>query len=125
MTIEEKIFAALTADSPTALRVYVDEMPQTPGVVFPLLVFSVITGSDDMHLQGDAGTRDRVVQIDAYAKTRLSADTLAKEAKRLMLASQDFTVNSIDLAPAPRFEPGRDLYRKTFDFGIRYEETSD
>lgn len=119
MTIEEKIFSALTAGSPAPLRAYPDIMPQYP--TYPLLTYIVVAGEDDIHLSGDAGTARRLVQIDAWARTRLGAAQTMATAKQMMLASADFTVGRIDVSGAPTYEPDSQLYRASLEFSVHYE----
>lgn len=119
MIIEEKIFAALTAGSPAPLRAYPDVMPQYP--TYPLVTYIVVGGEDDMYLGGDAGTARRLVQVDAWARTRLGAAETIQIAKSQMLASSDFTVARVDVSGAPTFEPEPQLYRASFEFSIHYE----
>lgn len=119
MTIEEDIFSALTAGSPSPLRAYPDIMPDLP--VYPLITYVIVGGEDDVHLNGSAGTARRLVQVDSWARTRLGAAQQMATAKSMMLASSRFTVGSISVSGAPTFEPDTKLYRASQEFSIHYE----
>lgn len=116
--LEEKVFGALTSDSPP-LRAYPDVGPAH--VILPFLVYTFVAGHQDMHLQGRSGIGMTIVSISAYASTRSSATALVERARDLLLASSDFTVNSIDDPGAERYEPETKRYRATLDFTLRYE----
>lgn len=122
MTLEEKVFAALTDESPS-LRVYPDIAP--PQVMLPFVVYTFVAGSEDVHLQGHSGIGATIVQVSVYASTRLRASEVMEEVKSLMFASTDFTVNGIDLPGADRYEPDTKRYRSTVDFSLRYETALD
>jgi hypothetical protein len=119
MTIEEKVFTALTAGSPAPLRAYPDLMPQYP--TYPLVTYIIVAGEDDIHLNGDAGTARRLVQVDAWARTRLGAAQTMAIAKTQMLAAEDFTVGRVDISGAPTYEPDPELYRASLEFSVHYE----
>jgi hypothetical protein len=119
MTPSEMIFGALTAGSPAPLRAYPDVMPDNP--VFPLVTFMIVAGEDDMHLDGDSGTARRLVQVDAWGRTRLGVEAIIATAKAQMLAASNFTVARVDVSGAPRFEPDSRLYRESLEFSIHFE----
>lgn len=120
MTIEEDVFKALTSGSPAALRAYPDVLPQMP--VLPALTYSVVAGTDEFDLQGPTGLVRRLVQIDSWSTTRSGAATQMREAQLLMLASSDFSVNGMDVAAAPAYEPETKLYRDSVEFIIWKDE---
>lgn len=119
MTIEESIFGALNAGSPPPLRAYPDVMPDYP--VYPLCTYIIVGGEDDVHLNGDAGTARRLVQVDAWARTRLGAGQTIELAKQMMFAATDFTVGAVNVSGAPTYEPDAQLYRGSLEFSIHYE----
>lgn len=113
-SIEEDVFSALTSGSPSALRVYPDTLPQMP--VLPAMTYSIIAGEDDFDLEGPTELIRRLVQVDAWATTRSSVTSMMEEAKTLMLLSTEFTVNAINVAGAPGYEPDTKLYRSSYEF---------
>lgn len=76
-----------------------------PDFTPPLLVIERVGGSHDGYRVHDA-----VIDVDAFAATRQSAETLAWEADRLLLAIQGVThrglvVTRVDVTGAPRAIP--------------------
>ena len=116
MTIEEDVYAALTSGSPASLRVYPDVLPQFP--TYPALTYSVIAGTNDFDLQGPSGLIRRLVQVDAWATTRSGAVAAMNEAKILLLASSDFTIDGADVTGAERYDNETKLYRESYEFII-------
>lgn len=113
MSIEEDVFTALTSGSPV-LRAYPDVLPQM--AVIPAVTFFTVGGDNDFHLQGQSGLVRRVIQIDTWASTRLSADAMMKEVEALMVASTDFQVNAIFVAGVDPYEPDTNRYRTGREF---------
>lgn len=118
-TIAEKVFAALTAGSPSPLRAYPNLMPQYP--VYPLIVYTIVGGEDGVHLQGVDGTSHRLIQIDAWGTTQIGVEQTMEIAKAQMLAADNFTVGRIDVSGAPPYEPDTQLYRASREFSVHYE----
>lgn len=116
MTLREDIFSALTAGSPTPIRAYTDTLP--PKVVLPALTFFVVYGHDDFHLEGRSGLIERLIQMDAWAGTRLGADALMQEALQLMLQSTAFSVTAIAETAAASYEPDTDRYRSSYELTL-------
>lgn len=124
MTIAEDVFAALTSGSP--MRVYVDVLP--PMVVYPALCYSIIAGEDDMDLRGLSGSSRYFVQVDAWATTRLGADSLMAAAQQLMMSATTFQVGSVNVsggtyiggAGVEQYEADTGLYRASKEFSIRF-----
>ena len=123
MTISENIFAALTAGSPAPVRAWTDVMPQYAHL--PLITFFVVGGENDTHLTGAAGTRQRLVQVDAWGRTRIGVEELIEVAESQMRAASTFSVGAVSVSGAVRYEPGAgpgtDIYRESLEFSIRYE----
>lgn len=114
MSLREDIFDALTAGSPL-LRAYPEVLPQT-GAVLPALTYNVVGGHDDFYLDGPSGARRRLLQVDAWAGTRLSADVLIEQAQTLLLESVAFTVNGVSETGADGYEPDTQRYRASREF---------
>ena len=117
MTIEEDFFAAATAGSPT-IRMYPEVMPQQP--VLPAATFTVISGRDDMHIAGKSNTGERIFQVDAWASSRLGADTLMDDVQSRLLQATAFTIVAIDMSGAPRYEEETRRYRASKEFMVRF-----
>ena len=115
MILSELLFSVLSGGSPPA-RVYPEVMPQM--AVLPALVFTVVAGTDDFHLEGTSGLQIRFIQVDAWASTRLSADNLIAEATTLMVASTTFQVNAIAIPPVDGYEPDTERYRASREFTV-------
>lgn len=115
MTLSEDVFAALSSGSPPS-RVYPDVLPQM--AILPALVFSLVGGRDDFHLGGESGLLIRLVQVDAWAKTRLSAESLIAIATAEMIASQAFQVNAVDISAVDGYEPETERYRASREFAV-------
>lgn len=115
MTLHEDVFSALSGGSP-GNRVYPDVLPQM--VVLPALVFSLVGGRDDFHLQGESGLLIRLVQVDAWAGTRLAAESLVNVATVGMVASAAFQVNAIDVTTVDGYEPETERYRASREYTV-------
>ena len=118
MTIEEDFFAAATAGSPS-LRLYPEVLPQD-GAILPAATFTVVGGLDDMHMGGKSNTGMRLVQVDAWASSRLSADNLMDDIQSRLLTATTFVVVGIDVSGAPRYEDETKRYRASKEFSIRF-----
>jgi hypothetical protein len=118
MTIEEDFFAAATAGSPT-VRVYPEVLPQA-GSILPAATFTVVGGSDDMHLAGKSNTGFRLFQVDTWASSRLGADNLMDDIQTRILAAAAFVVVGIDVSGAPRYEEETKRYRASKEFTVRF-----
>ncbi len=119
MSFAEDVFATLAGGTPAA-RVYPDVLPQQP--ILPSLVWFLVGGLDDFHLEGKSGLDIRVIQVDAWAGTRLSADSLIATATELMVASQAFQVNAISVTGADSYEMDTERYRASREFTLWIQE---
>jgi len=83
VTLGQYLRMILTSDAGAAAlagdRVYTEVLPQAP--VVPAVVFTVVAGGDDVALDGPTGASSRRVQVDAWAKTRAEATSLALAVK--------------------------------------------
>lgn len=113
-TLTEDVFEALS--SIPGARVYPDVLPQN--VTLPALVFTLIWGQDDFHLGGLSGLGVFGYQVDSWAGTRLSADSLIEQARLAMVASTDFQTNAISVPGVDTFEPETLRYRSSREFTI-------
>jgi hypothetical protein len=108
--------AALAAD-----RVYTEVLPQSP--VVPAVVFTEVSGDEDVALDGPTGTRARRLQVDSWAKTRAEATSLAL-AVRGALAGHDgaaagLVVESVFLVTERwDFDSETALYRTSQDYEV-------
>lgn len=119
MNLAERIFQALTSGS-EPLRAYQDKMPRErtlPAIV----ISSEIAGEDDYGLRGPNGLRHRLVQLDAYGRTRRGVDNYMELARDQMNAATTFTVAKSYPSGAPEFEPDVDLFRSSVEFSVWYE----
>lgn len=116
MSLEEDVFAALTAGSPSPLRAYPEVMPQM--VTLPAVTYTIVGGVHDFDLQGQTGLTRKVVQVDSWATTRSSAYAQIVEATSLMVQSTSFQVNGIAESEAARYEPDTKLYRESREFTV-------
>lgn len=119
MTLREDVFAALTAGSPP-IRAYPDVLPQV-GVVLPVVTYSFIGGHDDWHLQGASGMRRRLLQVDSWAGTRLSADSVIDAVTALLEASTAFTVNGVSETGAGGYEEETQRFRGSREYVLWVE----
>lgn len=78
---------AVLGDPP---RIYPGVAPQ--GTARPYAVYNLISETPIYHLGGESAATNRLVQIDVYAQTALSARTVEK-AIRALLSGQAFTVS--------------------------------
>jgi hypothetical protein len=115
MSLSEDVFTTLMGGTPER-RVYPDVMPQR--AVLPALVYTLIAGVDDFHLGGLSGLKVRLIQVDAWATTRISADRLIAEASQAMVESQLFQVNAIAVTGADMYETETERYRASLEFTI-------
>lgn len=119
MSLSEDVFAALSGGTPAA-RVYPEVLPQM--AVLPALTFTLIAGDDDFHLGGKSGLDMRLIQVDAWATTRLGADREMSAATVLMVASAAFQVNAINVTGADGYEPETQRYRASREFTLWLQE---
>ena len=119
MTIEEDFFAAVTAGSPTIL-LYPEVMPEQP--ILPAATFTVVGGEDRLTIDGDIGSGWRVVQVDTYASTRLSADNLMANIQAKLAAATTFALDGDPtVSGAPRYESDTQRYRASKEFRICFD----
>jgi hypothetical protein len=116
MSLEEDVFAALTAGSPSPLRAYPEVMPQM--VVLPAVTYTIVGGTHDFDLDGPTGLTRKVVQIDSWATTRSSAYAQIVDATGLMVMSTAFQVTGIAESGAERYEPDTKLYRESREITV-------
>jgi len=118
MTIEEDFYAAMTSGSPS-IRAYPEALPQK--ATLPAATYTMVGGYDDMNMTGIENTGSRVVQVDAWASSRLSADNLMGDIQTRLLAATTFVVVDIQISGAPRYESETDRYRASKEFTIRFD----
>jgi hypothetical protein len=123
VNIAEHVFAALDG-----LRAHQEKLPskgvtnEPPGYVLPMLVISTITGNDDLDLRGEASLRWRVMQIDAWGKTRRGTDDYMELARAQMLAYKQFSVGAIDVSGAPGYDDDANLFRASLEFRVWFTQ---
>jgi hypothetical protein len=98
-------------------RFYADVPPATP--TFPLLLWQRVGGQASEYLDQSLPSHDHArVQLTAWAKTRLEADALIREARVAMLGSSH-AVETFGAAVAD-YDDALKLYGSRQDFGIWY-----
>lgn len=124
MNAAELVFAALTNGS-DGLRAHHNKVPRKgdAGHVFPLLTITTVSETAETDLRGDSSLRRRVVQIDAWSKTRKGADDLAELARAKMTAASTFKIGSPEKSGAPEYDDEADLFRASYDYPIWYLAT--
>jgi len=106
--------AALAGD-----RVHTEVLPQAPAV--PAVVFTEVSGDDDVGLDGPSGVGSRRVQVDSWARTRAESTALAL-AVRTALAGHAGAAGGFEvqagflLTERWDFEPETSLYRTSQDY---------
>lgn len=118
MTAEREMMRAVLGVAESPVRWYPDEVDQ--GIEPPYGVYAVISGSNDRHLKGDARTRQRVIQVDVYAKNPKLADNIMEWAEAQMEAATLFGVVDVNVSGAPGRDVETRLYRTSLEFTIRY-----
>lgn len=120
MSVHTLIQSAFEEDSsgPPPYNVY----PGAPraGTALPYVTFNIIGGSEEMHLRGSGDAWWKVVQFDAYNKSRKVADNMMAWVRERLLATQLFSVTAIDESAAPRYEEDVEVHRASLEFTIRY-----
>lgn len=86
------IAAASGVSTLVSTRVYPDVLPQ--GCVLPAIRYAVISDRSEQHMTAGAALAEADVQVDCYAQTRLSANSLANTV-RLALARYKGTSASV------------------------------
>jgi hypothetical protein len=121
MTVAERIFAALSAaaTSSDGLRAYPNEFPQL--ATFPLIVYTIVGGEDDVHLGGASDSAHRLIQLDAWGRTAIGVEELMSVARYKMLAASTFSVGAINVSGAASYEPDTKLFRASREFSIHLE----
>jgi hypothetical protein len=113
---EDPSVAALASD-----RVFTEVLAQA-GVV-PAIVFTAVSGEDDVALDGPTGARAVRMQIDAWARTRSEATALGHAVKRALSghvgAAAGFEVLlALFVTERWDFDAETSLYRTSQDFEI-------
>ena len=114
-------------------RVYPDILPQRVAT-YPAVVLSMVTEDSTIHQAGISGLGMATIQVDVYAKTRLSAAAVMEQI-RLALSDYKGTSQSVVVRHMyPRtgfttYEPPSDssdlgLYRHSRDFAAAYVEAT-
>ena len=125
MTLGKYLRLLLTSDAGVAPlvgdRVYTEVLPQAGGV--PALVFTEVSGDDDVALDGPTGTRSRRVQVDAWAATREASSSLGLAAKAALAghagAAAGFALEGVFLLTERwDFDTESRLYRTSQDYEI-------
>lgn len=113
MSLESDIKLAL--DSLVSSRVYPDVPPDNP--VFPLIIYQQVGGEVLNPLEGAVPAKDNArMQVVVWAKTRLSANTIARQA-RVALCEGSLKAYAF-AAPVSEYEPVLKLYGSRTDYGV-------
>ena len=125
MTLGKYLRMVLTGDAGVAAlaadRVYTEVLPQA-GVV-PAVVFTEVSGEDDVALDGPTDVASRRVQIDSWGKTRADATALGL-AVRVALSGHAGAAAGLDVqgcflvAERWDYDAETALYRTSQDFEI-------
>lgn len=125
MTLGKYLRTVLTGDAGVAAlaadRVYTEVLPQA-GVV-PAVVFTEVSGDDDVALDGPTGTSARRVQVDSWGKSRADATALGL-AVRGALSGHAGAAAGLDVqccflvAERWDFDAETALYRTSQDFDV-------
>lgn len=116
LLVEDPGVAALAAD-----RVYTEVLPQAGAV--PAVVFTEVSGEDDVALDGPTGASARRVQIDSWGRTRADATALGL-AVRAALAGHVGAAAGLDVqgvflvAERWDYDAEAALYRTSQDFDV-------
>ena len=116
LLVEDPGVAALAAD-----RVYTEVLPQAGAV--PAVVFTEVSGEDDVALDGPTGASARRVQVDSWGRTRADATALGL-AVRAALAGHVGAAAGLDvqgvflIAERWDFDAETALYRTSQDFDV-------
>lgn len=115
MALEADVVAALTGL--VAGRVYPDVTPDNP--TFPLIVYQQVGGKAVEYLEGAVADKDHArVQVIVWAKTRLQASQIARQARVALV--EGTTKATTYAAPVSLYEDALKLYGNRTDFGIWY-----
>lgn len=82
--LRARLIANATVLGLVSTRIYPDRLPQSP--TLPALVYNLVSGMDEPHLNGLVGVAHTRVQIDAYATTRIAANALATAVRDALAA---------------------------------------
>lgn len=131
MTLRSAFHDLLSGDSDISgqvgARVYHQRAPQNPAS--PYLTYQVISDRREDSLGGDSRIRHARIQVDAWAGTDLSAETVMGHVTDL-LDGKSNTQSGIKFASAwlvnetDLYEDSVELYRISADFEIAYWSTS-
>jgi hypothetical protein len=114
MSLRSDIYTALTTGG--GLTAYPDAAPQN--VTYPVIVFQVVAGHDEVYLDGYAGLVNRLVQIDAYANDPDVADALIETIKTRLGAATAFRVAAVNISGADSFDDDAKMYRASREFSL-------
>lgn len=113
----ERVSLALQ-DSPGGLRAYKGKLPPKDNRVIPALVITMVSGDDDMDLEGDDTLRQRTVQLDSYASIESGAHDYMEDARAKMHAATVFSVGAVRPSGADDYEADVNLFRVSMEFDI-------
>ncbi|MCG3133806.1 MAG: hypothetical protein HMLKMBBP_01071 [Planctomycetes bacterium] len=116
LLVEAPGVAALAAD-----RVYTEVLPQAAAV--PAVVFTEVSGEDDVALDGPTGASARRVQVDSWGRTRADATALGLAVRAALAghvgAAAGLVVQGCFLvAERWDFDAETSLYRTSQDFDV-------
>ena len=120
MSIDSDIFSALGADAGVSAllgtgsvcRLYPDEAPQA--AAHPLVVYTRLSGADEMHLKGPTGSVQCRYQFSCWGETFDSADAVAAAVRAGLFAAAALTVTACDVYSGP-VEGELKLYHRIVD----------
>jgi len=123
VTIDSDLFAALSADSGlTALigsgsdcRLFPEEAEQT--TAHPLVVYTRLSGNDEMHLKGPTGSVQSRYQFSCWGETFDSADAVATALRAALFAASGLVVTACDVYSGP-VEAELKLYHRIVDISL-------
>jgi hypothetical protein len=125
VTLGKYLRLVLTGDAGVAAvaadRVYTEVLPQAGAV--PAIVFTEVSGEDDIALDGPTGASARRVQVDSWGKTRADATALGL-AVRAALAGHVGGAAGLDVqgvflgSERWDFDAETALYRTSQDFEV-------
>lgn len=125
MTLGKYLRRVLVADAGVASlaadRVYTEVLPQSPAV--PAVVFTEVSGDEDLALDGPTGARARRLQVDSWANTRAEATSLGLAVRSVLAghdgAAEGLVVESVFLVTERwDFDAETALYRTSQDYEV-------
>lgn len=123
--VRSRLLQDATITQLVGTRIYPSVLPQPPA--FPSITIQVVGSNTVLSHQGYSGLLSDLVQIDAYSKTQVEADALARRIRNMIdgwrgTAAQVTSPGAFRRTAATYFDQDAEAFRIRQDFTIWQQE---